>query len=165
MRAKWRHSAPFGAIKFAKWRHVANKWRHLAPISGECALSPNGAIFIAKWRQIWRHVAPRGATWRHLAIANLRLSPNLGDTWRYRHVAMRHSLKKTMRKIFIAKWRHLAIKIGNFQCFLKQNTRHAAPRGAIWRLLAPFGDDWRQMAPFGEVVIWPLMAPFGEVWR
>ena len=147
--AKWRHQihqmaprgeqmAPFGA-KIWRVRTIA-KWRQMAPSN-----SPNGAI----WRQIWRHVAPRGATWRHLAIANLRHSPNFGDTWRYRHVAMVHSLKKSMHKIFIAKWRHLAIKIRNFQLFLKQNTRHAAPHCATWRHMAPFGDKCSssQMAP------------------
>ena len=145
--------APYGAIKFAKWRHVANKWRHLAPISGECALSPNGAI----WRQIWRH----------LAIANLRHSPNLGDTWRYRHVAMRHSLKKTMRKIFIAKWRHLA-PFGD-KCSSSQMApigaipRQTSPFIAIYRHLAPFIAKCRHSSPNGANL--RQISPYGAIWR
>ena len=135
--ATWRTN---GAI----WRQylASAHYRQIAPFS-----SPNGAI----WRQIWRHVAPRGATWRHLAIANLRHSPNLGDTWRYRHVAMRHSLKKTMRKIFMAKWRHLA-PFGD-KCSSSQmapylaKLRHLAPFIAIYRQMSPFIAKWRQISP------------------
>ena len=185
--AKWRHQirqmaprgeqmAPFGA-KIWRVRTIA-KWRQMAPSN-----SPNGAI----WRQIWRHVAPRGATWRHLAIANLRHSPKFGDTWRYRHVAMVHSLKKSMRKIFIAKWRHMA-PFGD-KCSSSQMApylakfRQTSPYGAIWRGVAKIIDELtiylfdfnalqsrtvairRHVAPFGDKSLFGSkhrqMAPFG----
>ena len=153
MCAKWRHLAPFGAMKFAKWRHVANKWRQnmanahyrqMSPFS-----SPNGA--------------KSGAIWRHLAIANPRHSPNLGDTWRHRHVAMPHSLKKTMRKIFIAKRRRSA-PFGD-----KCSSSQMAPFGAISRQITPNFAIWgfitisRQMAL--NVAKFRHMAPFGGIWR
>ena len=144
--------APFGAIEFAKWRHVANKWRHLAPKCGECTLSPNIAISGAKWRQIWRHAAPRGAS-------GDRHSPNIGDSWRYRHVAMVQSLKKNMRKIVIAKWRHLAPL---------SDQEIKSPNGAVWRHMATIGAKWRtnfdrHLVPYGDN--WRHMAIFGAIWR
>ena len=132
----------------------------------------NGAIWrqylaSAHYRQMAPNLAPCGATWRHLAIANLRHSPNLGDTWRYRHVAMRHSLKKTMRKIFIAKWRHLA-PFGD-KCSSSQMApigaipRQTSPFIAIYRHLAPFIAKCRHLSPNGTK--FRHIAPYGAIWR
>ena len=138
--------------------------------------------------------SPRCATWRHLAIANLRHSPNLGDTWRYRHVAMVHSLKKSMRKIFIAKWRHMAPfgdKCSSSQMAPKlAKFRQTSPYGAIWRGVAKIIDELtiyffdfnalqsrtvairRHVAPFGEnhylvpnIARWRHLAPIIAKWR
>ena len=154
-------------------------------------MSPNGAIKFAKWRHLAPDLAPRGAAWRHLAIANLRHSPNLGDTWRYRHVAMVHSLKKSMRKIFIAKWRHMA-PFGD-KCSSSQMApnlakfRQTSPYGAIWRGVAKIIDELtiyffdfnalqsrtvairRHVAPRGaiwrKITIWFQTSPDGAIWR
>ena len=93
--AKWRHVAPFFGANGANWRQMApmvganwrKKWRRHFFNSGDCNKSPIGAnsanvapFFNANkmappWRHVAlviknienRHVAPRGATWRHVA--------------------------------------------------------------------------------------------------
>ena len=66
--ATWRYRQV--SPKFGEWRRLAiAKWRHVAPRG-------------ATWRQIWRQMAPfgefDGAIWRHLAIVRTRqiLAPN-----------------------------------------------------------------------------------------
>ena len=112
----------FGAKLAPNWRHLAIA-ANLAPLGANLALtvfpeefaSPRGGT--AKYRQhlaIYnRHVAPRGATWRHLAPNCRQLGANLAPNW---------------RQCAVAKfWRHLA-----------PINRHVSPRGAK---LAPRGAN------------------------
>ena len=136
--------APFGA-KMCRMHHTIAKYRHFS-------FWRQMAPFGAKSGATWRHAAPRGAS-------GDRHSQNIGDSWRYRHMAMVHSLKKNMRKIVIAKWRHLAPL---------SDQEIKSPNGTVWRQTSPFGAKFRQMAvkvssPFGAKC--RHMAPIVAIWR
>ena len=112
----WRHNmAPYTAKSAKLNRHISTARALMAPLPG-CGATSNRhmAIGTAIWRlttamadlpisgATWRHAAPRGAS-------GDRHSPNIGDSWRYRHVAMVQSLKKTCAKLLSpngAIWRH-----------------------------------------------------------
>ena len=144
-------NSPNGAtwrINGAIWRqNVANAhYRQISPF-----LAPNGAI----WRQIWRHVAPRGATCRQWR------SP-FAKYWRLLAVSPRGDGTKSEKKhaqIVIARWRHLTPL---------SDQEIKSPNGAVWRHMATFGAKWRYLAPNGELTFtasWRHMAKLGAKWR
>ena len=97
------------------------------------------AIATAMWRlttamaglpQIGGELAPNGANWRQLAIANFVQPPNFGGDWRYRQLAFDTYDEKG------DSYRQLA-PIGANRNLWRQNFW----RQYVWRQLAP---NWRQ---------------------
>ena len=107
--AFWRQYLFLAPVAGAKNAVLAPKHQNLAPKIGHLGSWP-----------FYRRLAPIGAFWRQLAIANFVQPPNFGGDWRYRQLALDTCDKKG------------------------DSYRQLAPIGANRNLGANLAPNWRQ---------------------
>ena len=82
--ANWRQITPMNMRFFMFFQKIGANWRQKLAVAHNRQI---GTILALFWRQIGGELAPNGANWRQLAIANFVQPPNFGGDWRYRQLA------------------------------------------------------------------------------